>query len=198
MCEPDDGVAATRMTTGAVPGTLVSAERRTSPSLRPRAVPQSESGKNRMLSTARRCRLAEEVRRQRSIDRGWPRMKVIRGKRALVTGAASGIGRATSLALAREGADLYLLDIDEKGLADVATEARSLGVRVRTAACDLVRPSAARSAADELLRAWGGLEILINNAGISYHGNTDTMADEQWDRVLALNLHSPVELTRRL
>jgi NAD(P)-dependent dehydrogenase (short-subunit alcohol dehydrogenase family) len=125
-------------------------------------------------------------------------MKVIRGARALVTGAASGIGRALALALAREGADLYLLDIDENGLASVALEARALGVRVITATCDLVCPVAARSAADELLQAWGGLEILVNNAGISYHGNTDTMSDEQWDRVLALNLHSPLQLTRRL
>jgi 3-oxoacyl-[acyl-carrier protein] reductase len=125
-------------------------------------------------------------------------MKVIRGKRALVTGAASGIGRAMTLALAREGADLYLLDIDESGLANVAVEARGLGVRVTTVTCDLACPGVARSAADELLRVWGGLDILINNAGTSYHGNTDTMSDEQWDRVLALNLHSPLQLTRRL
>jgi 3-oxoacyl-[acyl-carrier protein] reductase len=125
-------------------------------------------------------------------------MKVIRGKRALVTGAASGIGRAMALALAREGADLYLLDIDENGLANVAVEARDLGVRVMTVTCDLVHPAAAQRAADELLQAWGGLEILINNAGISYHGNTETMSDEQWDRVLAVNLYSPVLLTRRL
>jgi 3-oxoacyl-[acyl-carrier protein] reductase len=125
-------------------------------------------------------------------------MKVIRGKRALVTGAASGIGRALALALAREGADLYLLDINENGLASIALEARDLGVRVRTVICDLVCPAAARSAADQLLQAWGGLEILINNAGISYHGNTEAMSDEQWDRVLAVNLHSPLLLTRRL
>jgi 3-oxoacyl-[acyl-carrier protein] reductase len=125
-------------------------------------------------------------------------MKVIRGKRALVTGAASGIGRAIALALAREGADLHLLDIDENGLASIALEARRLRVRVMTVTCDLVCPAAARSAADELLHVWGGLEILINNAGISYHGNTETMSDEQWDRVLALNLQSPLQLTRRL
>jgi 3-oxoacyl-[acyl-carrier protein] reductase len=125
-------------------------------------------------------------------------MKVIRGKRALVTGAASGIGRAMALALAREGADLYLLDINENGLANVALEARGLGVRVMTVMCDLVYPAAARSAADGLLQAWGGLEILINNAGISFHGDTETMSDEQWDRVLAVNLYSPLLLTRRL
>jgi len=125
-------------------------------------------------------------------------MKVIRGKRSLVTGAASGIGRAIALALAREGADLCLLDIDENGLSNVAIEARGLGARVMTVACDLASPTAARNAADELLQAWGGLEILINNAGISYHGDTDTMPDEQWERVLAVDLYSPLLLTRKL
>ena len=57
-------------------------------------------------------------------------MKTIRGKRALVTGAASGLGRGIALALAREGADLYLLDIDQVGLASVADEATALGVSV--------------------------------------------------------------------
>src|SRR5262249_45214674 len=126
------------------------------------------------------------------------RMKVIRSNRALVTGAGWGIGRAVGLALAREGADLCLLDINENSLANVALEARDLGVRVRTVICDLAYPAAAGSAADELLQAWGGLEILIHNAGLSYHGNTEAMSDEQWDRVLAVNLHSPLQLTRRL
>src|SRR5262249_1572310 len=62
----------------------------------------------------------------------------------------------------------------------------------------LACPAAACGAADGLLRAWGGLDILINNAGISYHGDTETMSDEQWDRVLAVNLHSPLQMTRRL
>ena len=63
-------------------------------------------------------------------------MKAIHGKRAMVTGAASGIGRAIALALARAGADLCLLDIDEHGLANVALQVRSLGVRVMTVTCD--------------------------------------------------------------
>jgi 3-oxoacyl-[acyl-carrier protein] reductase len=125
-------------------------------------------------------------------------MKVIRGKRALVTGAASGIGRALALALAREGAHLFLLDIDANGLANIAAEARGLGVPVVVATCDLVHPPAVRRAADDVLQTWGGVEILINNAGISYHGSTESMSDEQWDRVLALNLAAPLQLTRRL
>ena len=59
-------------------------------------------------------------------------MQVIRGKKALVTGAASGIGRALALALAREGAELFLIDIDEGKLAGVAGAARALGATVTT------------------------------------------------------------------
>ena len=64
-------------------------------------------------------------------------MQILRGKRALVTGAASGIGRAIALALGREGADLYLLDIDEENLALTARATDRLGVSVATVACDL-------------------------------------------------------------
>lgn len=67
-------------------------------------------------------------------------MKVLRGKKALVTGAASGIGRAIALALAREGVDLYLVDIDDLKIDPVAREARAHGVEVRTVHCDLARP----------------------------------------------------------
>ena len=66
-------------------------------------------------------------------------MKVLRGKKALVTGAASGIGRSIALALAREGVDLYLVDIDDLKIDGVMREARSHGIEVRTARCDLAR-----------------------------------------------------------
>lgn len=124
-------------------------------------------------------------------------MKTIRGKRALVTGAASGIGRALALALAREGADLYLLDIDEAALAAVVAEARQLGTRVEGARCDLGRP-AEISAAVRTVLASGGVDILVNNAGIAYHGRTEAMPADRWDALLAINLLAPVQLTREL
>ena len=65
------------------------------------------------------------------------RMKSIRGKRAVVTGAASGIGRAIALELARHGAELFLLDVDAKQLERTADEARSAGVEVIATRCDL-------------------------------------------------------------
>ena len=67
-------------------------------------------------------------------------MRVIKGKRALITGAASGIGRAIALGLAREGADVWLLDVDENGLAEVVAESRAFGVEAIGVRCDVSRP----------------------------------------------------------
>src|SRR6266566_200246 len=125
-------------------------------------------------------------------------MKTIRGRKALVTGAASGIGRAIAIALAREGADLYLLDIDKDKLEATAHQAGCHGTSVVTAVCDLTRPAEISAAVEALLSTWGRLEILVNNAGIAYHGPTHEMTGEQWDRLIAVNLMAPIQLVREL
>jgi 3-oxoacyl-[acyl-carrier protein] reductase len=125
-------------------------------------------------------------------------MKIIRGKKALVTGAASGIGRAIALALADEGADLYLVDIDEAGLELTRNEVASRGVEVVTAACDLAEPAQISAAVRALLSRWNRLNILINNAGVLYYGPAHRMTDEQWNRVMAVNLAAPIQLAREL
>jgi len=125
-------------------------------------------------------------------------MKVIRGKKAVVTGAASGIGQAIALALAREGSDLYLVDIDEVNLAATVREAQQFGVTVVARKCDLAQPNEITASVDALLSAWGKLDILVNNAGVAYYGSTNEMAAEQWNRLLAVNLLAPIQLMREL
>ncbi len=125
-------------------------------------------------------------------------MREIRGKRALVTGAASGIGRAIALRLAQEGAELFLVDIDEIGLEKVAGEARRFGVNVVTRRCDVARANEVSAAVAEILNWWDGVDILVNNAGITYYGRTEQMAAEHWDRLLRINLLSHVQFTREL
>jgi 3-oxoacyl-[acyl-carrier protein] reductase len=125
-------------------------------------------------------------------------MKIIRGKKAFITGAASGIGRAIAVALAEEGADLYLVDIDEAGLEVTAREAASRGVEVVTAVCDLREPAQITAAVRALLSRWESLNILINNAGVLFYGPTHRMTDEQWHRVMSVNLAAPVQLAREL
>src|SRR5262249_52499426 len=121
-------------------------------------------------------------------------MRVIRGRKALVTGAASGIGRALARALAREGADLFLLDIDAENLARVADETRQQGVAAITHVCDLADPAAITAAVAALKAEWGALNILINNAGITFYGPTETMSETQWRRIMAVNLLAPIQL----
>jgi short-subunit dehydrogenase len=125
-------------------------------------------------------------------------MRQLRGKTALVTGAASGIGRAISLALAREGTRLLLVDIDATGLGSVAAEARLHGVEVAERRCDVGQSGDVSATVAEILAKWGGVDILVNNAGITYYGKTVEMSEEHWDRLLRINLHAHLQFTREL
>jgi short-subunit dehydrogenase len=125
-------------------------------------------------------------------------MRVIRGKKVLLSGAASGIGKALALRLAAEGANLYLVDIDEAGMADTAAECRHAGVEILTRRCDLSQPRDVSSAVADVLNRWNGVDILVNNAGITYYGKTERMAPELWEKLLRINLLSHVQITREL
>ncbi len=125
-------------------------------------------------------------------------MREIRGKTALVTGAASGIGRAISLRLAEEGATLFLIDIDEKGLASTAADARSHGVEVVTRRCNVAESSEVSATVTEALSRWNGVDILVNNAGITYYGKIERMSADHWDRLMRINLLSHIQFTREL
>lgn len=125
-------------------------------------------------------------------------MREIRGKTVLVTGAASGIGRAISLRLAAEGATLFLIDIDENGLAETAIESRKHGVEVVTRRCNVAEPREVSAAVAEALSRWDGVDILVNNAGITYYGKVERMAADHWDRLMRVNLLSHIQFTREL
>jgi 3-oxoacyl-[acyl-carrier protein] reductase len=125
-------------------------------------------------------------------------MKVIRGRTALVTGAASGIGRAIALALAGEGAALCLLDIDEGNLEQTANQAKALGVAVTTRRCDLTQPDQISGAVAEIMASGKPIHILINNAGLAYYGPTHEMSAAQCNDIMAVNLLSPIRLAREM
>ena len=125
-------------------------------------------------------------------------MRVIRGKSALVTGAASGIGRAIALRLADEGARLYLVDVNASGLAAVVSEAVARGAEAIGRQCDLAQPSEISAATADVLRRWGVVDILVNNAGVTYYGRIYLMTPEHWNHLMAINLHAPTQLTREL
>jgi short-subunit dehydrogenase len=123
-------------------------------------------------------------------------MRTIHGKKALVTGAASGIGQALALSLARQGADLYLLDVDEPKLTGVVTEAKRWGGMAIGIRCDLIYPHHITAAVNTIRADWGYIDILVNNAGVAYYGPTERMTVDQWNSLLAINLLAPIQLTR--
>jgi 3-oxoacyl-[acyl-carrier protein] reductase len=125
-------------------------------------------------------------------------MRVIRGRTALVTGAASGIGRAIALALAREGANLILLDVDEQNLARTSGQAESIGVAVSARHCDLSEPGQITAAIADLTTGKRPVHILINNAGLAYYGPTHEISAAQWRQIMAVNLLAPIQLVTEL
>jgi short-subunit dehydrogenase len=125
-------------------------------------------------------------------------MRELRGKTALVTGAASGIGRAIAERLAVEGVHLFLADINEVGLAKVVGDLQRSGVEVIGRRCDVSEPREISATVAEILSRWGGVDILVNNAGITYYGRTERMSAEHWDKLIRVNLLSHVQFTREL
>ncbi|MBW2416114.1 MAG: SDR family oxidoreductase [Deltaproteobacteria bacterium] len=125
-------------------------------------------------------------------------MKVLRGRRGLVTGAAAGIGRSIALALAKEGVDLALLDLDRDGLEHVAEEVGQLGVEAVTFVADVADPEQVSGCLASLRADPRGLHILINNAGVLHFDRLERTTLEDWDRVLDVNLRAPIRLVHEL
>jgi 3-oxoacyl-[acyl-carrier protein] reductase len=115
------------------------------------------------------------------------------GKAALVTGASGGIGGAIARALHAQGAAVALSGTREAPLADLAG---ALGERAHVLPCDLGDASAVEALPKRAAEAMGALDILVNNAGLTRDQLFMRMSDEDWDRVIAINLTSAMRLSR--
>jgi NAD(P)-dependent dehydrogenase (short-subunit alcohol dehydrogenase family) len=112
------------------------------------------------------------------------------GRRAIVTGGASGIGRATALLLAEHGAAVAIADRDDTGARETAAAIEALGGRAIGIACDVSRADDCRRAVEATVEAFGGLDILFNNAGIIRRADVVETTEDEWDRVMAVNVKS--------
>ena len=107
-----------------------------------------------------------------------------------MTGAASGIGRASAARLGREGAHVFACDLDEGGLATLASEGEAEGFRLDTHVFDVCDPNACRDAVARAVKGCGRLDVLCNIAGISHLDKFERYTDEIWNRIIATNLSS--------
>ena len=117
------------------------------------------------------------------------------GKRVLVTGAASGIGRATALRLARHGAVLFLTDINAEGLAATAADARAAGAEVAEhRALDIADYDAVARFAADIHARHPAMDIVMNIAGVSAWGTVDQLTHRQWRSMIDINLMGPIHV----
>jgi NAD(P)-dependent dehydrogenase (short-subunit alcohol dehydrogenase family) len=123
-------------------------------------------------------------------------MGALDGKRALISGGASGIGRATALLFAQEGAAVAIVDLDGARGKEVEREIHQGGGRGLFILGDVSRAEDCRRAVEETVRAFGGLDILFNNAGIVLRATVLETGEEEWERVIAVNLRSVFLLSR--
>lgn len=110
------------------------------------------------------------------------------GKAALVTGAASGIGRAAAERLAADGARVLCADVNAAGVKETAAAIQTAGGEAVARVCDVADPAACRSAVAAALEAFGRLDVLCNVAGVGISAHATEIGIEQWQRVIAINL----------
>lgn len=115
---------------------------------------------------------------------------------AVVTGAASGIGRATALELARRGAHVVAADIHEDRLEELRVEIEAVGQQVLTIRCDVAFDEQIEHLRHEALEEMGRVDIVMNNAGVVAMGPPETMTMEEWDWILQVNVYGVIRGVR--
>ncbi len=135
-----------------------------------------------------RCFMTDQPKSRISVD--------LTGQAAIVTGAAKGLGRAIAINLARCGAKVACIDINTESLAETVGAIRAAGGTAEPMACDVTDSQRVAAVVNEVVKLWGGLQILVNNAGITRDNMILRMKDDQWDAVININLKGTFLFTR--
>jgi len=118
------------------------------------------------------------------------------GKAALISGAASGIGLAITQRIAKEGADVAMVDIDEKAGKRAEKDIQEFGVKSKFYLCDVSQSFDCRKTVSEVLEDFKKIDILVNNAGMILRKDIVESSEDEWDRVMNTNLKSVYLLSR--
>ena len=122
-------------------------------------------------------------------------LTTLSGKRCFITGAASGIGRATALAAARQGAELYLTDVQAEALERTVGEIARAGGRVgHSRALDIRDHDAVAALAEEIHAAHGSMDVVMNVAGVSTWGTIEQLEHSDWQQMIDVNLLGPISV----
>ncbi len=118
------------------------------------------------------------------------------GKVAIVTGAAQGIGRAVAEELARDGADVVVADLDPGRSQETVASVEKLGRRALNVKVNVADFNEVKAMVDQVLKAWGKVDVLVNNAGITRDALLLRMKEEDWNLVLQVNLNGTFHCTK--
>ena len=125
-------------------------------------------------------------------------MENLKGKKAIITGGGSGLGKATALAFAKEGIDVAITGRNEKNLQETVAELKALGVNATYSKFDVGNHQEVKAGIEAIIKEFGSLDILVNNAGIAAFGTFLEMSPEDWQGMIQTNVMGMYYVTREV